>query len=186
MGGQMEGLEEAGRGTPKWTGICRKLRDVTDFLGMCISYLLLRNKQQPPLPAQLSTLKRQKSFILKLCCAGYFRVRDGSDIPHRQQKWQLWTGRARGGQSVGRLPVGRAECGAAAVDGQSVGWLPVDRQSVGRLPVGRAERGTAAWFFSRQVSLILSLSFCRRITKSHWIPGASESPVFPHENKNVF
>ena len=87
MGGQMEGLEEAGRGTPKWTGICRKLRDVTDFLGMCISHLLLRNKQQPPLPAQLSTLKRQKSFILKLCCAGYFRVRDGSDIPHHQQKW---------------------------------------------------------------------------------------------------
>lgn len=70
----MEGLEETGCWTPKWTGICRKLRDFTDFLGMCISYLLLRNKQQPPLAARLSTLKRQKSFTLKLCCAGYFHV----------------------------------------------------------------------------------------------------------------
>ena len=70
----MEGLEETGCWTPKWTGICRKLRDFTDFLGMCISYLLLGNKQQPPLAARLSTLKRQKSFTLKLCCAGYFHV----------------------------------------------------------------------------------------------------------------
>ena len=60
MGGQMEGLEEAGRGTPKWTGICRKLRDVTDFLGMCISYLLLRNKQQPPRPHLTQHIKTTK------------------------------------------------------------------------------------------------------------------------------
>ena len=67
-GGQVEGLEEAGRWTPKWTGIRRKLRDITDFLGTCISYLLLRNTQQPRLPAQLSALKIIYSEAL-LCWA---------------------------------------------------------------------------------------------------------------------